>query len=58
MKIKMTITYGEDFCEDLKEAFGSDTEEEFLGAFKAMITTELMNTPISDKDLSVNIELV
>ena len=57
MKIKMTVTYGEQFCEDLKEALDCKTDEEFLGAFKRMMLNELRSENIPEKDLSVKIEI-
>lgn len=58
MKIKMTVIYGEDICEDLKEAFSCSSNEEFLGAFKAMIFNELKSVSINKDDLSVGVELI
>ena len=57
MKIKMTVTYGEQFCEDLKEALDCKTDEEFLEAFKRMMLNELRSENIPEKDLSVKIEI-
>ena len=58
MKIKMTVTYGEQFCEDLKEELDCTTDEELLGAFKGMILNELTGANITEKDLSINLEKV
>lgn len=57
MKIKMTVTYGEDFCEELKEALDCKTDEEFLGAFKGMMINELRGENIPEEDLSIKIEI-
>lgn len=58
MKIKMTVTYGEDFCEDLKEALRCSSNEEFLGAFKGLMFNELSSENIDKDDLAISIELV
>ena len=57
MKIKMTVTYGEQFCEDLKEALDCATDEEFLGAFKGMMLNELKSENITDEDLRIKFEI-
>ena len=57
MKIKMTAIFGEQFCEDLKEALDCSTDEEFLGAFKGMMAQALSSENISKDDLSIKCEL-
>lgn len=57
MKIKMTAIFGEQFCEDLKEALECETDEEFLGAFKGMLAQSLATENIPKEDLTIKIEL-
>lgn len=57
MKIKMTVTYGDQFCEDLKEALNCTTDEEFLGVFKGMMLNELRCENIPEEDLIIKIEI-
>lgn len=57
MKIKMTAIFGEQFCEDLKEALECETNEEFLGAFKGMLAQSLATENIPTEDLTIKIEL-
>lgn len=54
----MTATYGENFCEDLKEALSCSSNEEFLGAFKGMMFNALSAENIDEDDLAISIELV
>ncbi len=58
MKIKMTVIYGDEICEDLKEAFGCDTDEELLGAFKMTMAQALAAEAIDSEDLPIKCELI
>ena len=58
MKIKMTVTYGEDICEYLKEAFGCSTDEEFLIAFRAIMKAGLVKEAIDPNDLKFECEKI
>lgn len=58
MKIKMTVIYGDEICEDLKEAFNCDTDEELLGAFKMTMAEALRAEHIDSKDLPIVCELI
>lgn len=53
----MTVIYGEQFCEDLKEALKCESNQEFLGAFKGMMINEFKTENIDPNDLSIKIEL-
>ena len=55
MKIKMEVIYGEDVCESLKEAFGCDTDEEFLIAFKAIMKAALAKEATDPNDISISV---
>ena len=58
MKIKMTVIYGDEICEDLKEAFNCDTDEELLGAFKMTMAEALRADRIDSADLPIKCELI
>ena len=58
MKIKMTVIYGDEICEDLKEAFNCDTDEELLGAFKMTMARELAAEAVDSDDLQIKCELI
>ena len=58
MKVKMEVIYGDDICESLKEAFGCDTDEEFLVAFKAIMKAGLVKEAVDPDDISIKIERV
>ena len=58
MKLKMTITYGEDICDALKETFGCDTDQELLVIMKAAMKASMVNEIIDPEDLSIVCELV
>lgn len=58
MKIKMTVLYGDEICEDLKEAFGCDTDEELLGAFKMVMAQALRQESVDSDDLSITYEKI
>lgn len=58
MKLKMTVTYGEDICDALKETFGCNTDQELLVIMKAAMKASMANEIIDPEDLSVVCELV
>ena len=58
MKLKMTITYGEEICGYLKEYFGCDTDQELLVIMKATMKASMAKEVIDPEDLSVVCELV
>lgn len=58
MKIKLTVIYGDEICEDLKEAFNCDTDEELLGAFKMTMAQALAADGIDSDDLPIKCELI
>ena len=58
MKIKMTVVYSDEICEDLKEAFNCDTDEELLGAFKMTMARALAAEAVDSDDLQIKCELI
>ena len=58
MKIKMTVLYGDEICEDLKEAFNCDTDEQLLGAFKMTMAQALKQEAVDSDDIEIKCELV
>ena len=58
MKIKLTVVYGEEIVEALKESFSCNTDEEVLGAFKAVMARAVAAEPIDSDDLSFTCELI
>ena len=58
MKLKMTVTYGEDVCEALKESFGCSSDEELLIVFRAVSRQSLAKDSIDPEDLDFTCELV
>ena len=58
MKIKLTVVYGEDICNALKEAYGCDTDMELLGAFKMIMKESLGAENVSEDDVSIKCELL
>ena len=58
MKIKMNVVYGEGLCEDLKEAFSCETDDELFIAFKAMMKMALAKECADPKDLSIDFEKI
>ena len=58
MKVKMTVTYGEDICEYLKEAFSCDTDAEFFVAFRAIMKAALAKEAVDPDDISMEFELI
>ena len=58
MKIKMTVNYGDEICEALKEAFGCDSDDEFFIAFKAIMKAALAKECADPEDLSIDFERV
>ena len=58
MKLKMTITYGEDICEMLKESFGCSSDQELLVIMKAVMKASMAKDAIDPEDLDITCELV
>lgn len=58
MKLKMTVTYGEDLCAFLKETFGCETDQELLVLMKAAMKASMTKEVIDPEDLSIVCELV
>ena len=58
MKLKMTVTYGEEVCEALKESFGCTSDEELLIVFMAVARQSLAKDSINSEDLDFICELV
>lgn len=58
MKIKMNVTYGDEICEALKEAFSCDTDDEFFIAFKAIMKAALAKECADPEDLSIDFERI
>lgn len=58
MKIKMTVNYGEDICECLKEAFCCDTDDELFIAFRAVMKAALAKECADPEDLSISFERI
>ena len=56
MKIKMTVTYGDDICEALKEEFGCDTDDELFVVFRAVMKQALAKEAVDPEDLSITFE--
>lgn len=56
MKIKMTVIYGEDLCESLKETFGCETDEELMVVMRATMKAAMMKDAIDPRDLSITCE--
>ncbi len=58
MKLRMTVDYGDDICEALKEAFGCSTDEELLVVFKAVMKASLAKDAIDPEDITVKCEKI
>ena len=58
MKIKMSVIYGDEICEDLKEAFNCDTDEQLLGAFKMTMASALAAEAVDSDDLQIKCEII
>ena len=58
MKIKMNVTYGNEICEALKEAFGCATDAEFFVAFRAVMKASLAKEAVDPEDISMEFELI
>ena len=58
MKIKMTVNYGEDICECLKEAFGCETDDELFVVFRAVMKQSLVKDRVDPEDLSIKFERI
>ena len=58
MKLKMTVTYGDELCEYLKEHFGCETDQELLVIMKAVMKASMTKDAIDPEDLDIFCELV
>jgi hypothetical protein len=59
MKIKTTITYGDEIVEGLKEAFNCKTDAEVLLAFKAAVLSAFIDEQIDmQEDIQIQYELI
>ena len=58
MKIKMTVNYGEDICECLKEAFGCETDDELFVVFRAVMKQALAKEAVDPEALSISFERI
>jgi hypothetical protein len=58
MKLRMTVIYNDEICEDLKEAFNCDTDEQLLGAFKMVMAQALRQEACKDEDIVITCEIV
>lgn len=58
MKLKMTVTYGEEVCEAIKQSFGRTSDEELLIVFRAVARQSLAKDSINSEDLDFICELV
>ena len=58
MKLKMTVTYGDEICECLKVAFGCETDDELFVVFRAVMKQSLTKEAIDPEDLSITFERV
>ena len=58
MKLKMTVIYGDEICESLKEAFNCTTDEELLGGFKLVMAQALRQEAYKDEDISIVCEKI
>lgn len=58
MKLKMTVTYGDEICEYLKEHFGCETDQELLVIMKAVVKASMTKDAIDPEDLDIFCELV
>ena len=56
MKIKMTVNYGEDICECLKEAFGCETDDELFVVFRAVMRQALAKKPLTQKTFQLTLK--
>ena len=57
MKLKMTVTYGDEICEYLKEHFGCETDQELLVIMKAVMKASMTKDAIDPEDLDIFCEL-
>ena len=58
MKLKMTVTYGDEICEYLKEAFGCETDDELFVVFRAVMKQALAKEAIDPEELSIKFERI
>ena len=58
MKIKMTVTYGEELCRALKETFSCDSDDELFIAFRAVMKAALAKECADPNDLLIDFEKI
>ena len=58
MKLKMTLTYGEEICDCLNEQFGCETDQELLVIMKAIMKASMSRNVIDPEDMDIVCELV
>ena len=58
MKLKMTLTYGEEICDCLKEQFGCETDQELLVIMRAIMKASMSRDVIDPEDMDIVCELV
>lgn len=58
MKLKMTVTYGDEICECLKEAFGCETDDELFVVFRAVMKQALAKEAVDPEELSIKFERI
>ena len=58
MKLKMTLTYGNDICDALKESFGCSSDQELLTVMKAVMKASMSKDAIDPEDMDIICELV
>ena len=58
MKLKMTVVYGDEICECLKEAFSCETDDELFVVFRAVMKQSLVKEAVDPEDLSITFERV
>ena len=58
MKLKMTVVYGDEICEALKEVFDCTTDTELLGAFKATMKVALESEVVDTSGIDIKCELI
>ena len=58
MKLKMTVTYGDEICECLKEAFSCETDDELFVVFRAVMKQALAKEAADPEELSITFERI
>lgn len=58
MKLKMTVTYGDEICEYFKEAFGCETDDELFVVFRAVMKQSLAKEAVDPEELSIKFERI